>query len=186
MFYYRTSIAIALIILTGCGGGGGNDECNDSVACIQPDPNSLVDSTALLGSYNMSYSISSNSCAGTSPLRTVHEIYSATSGVGYHGIPTIELSSNTGRIYSGNSADNNTDGKTFFSAAEIGSTSLVNFLPNMDCVESITLDFFDLGSSTASVVRTSDIDCADAGEVIVVGSTNHCKVIYNGTGSFTP
>ena len=170
----------------GCGGSGGSDECNDSVACIQPDPESIVDSTALLGSYEINYALTSSSCAGASPLQQLRERYLVTSGVGYHGISTIEVSSDTGPDYQTFSTVGNTDGKTYFNVSEIGDQELLNFISGLRCSESISLSFFDLGQSSASVVRTSDIDCAKSGEPIVQGSSAHCQVVYRGEGSFSP
>jgi len=188
LFMLRTChfLVIALLLLTECGGGGGSDECNDSVACIGPNPETDIDATAILGSYDINYSLASNSCVGASPLRNLHETYVATSGFGYHAIPTVDVASNTGLSYQNYSSANNTDGQTFLTVYEIGSQNLVNFLSGMDCVEEIGLSFTNINTSKVLLQRTSYIDCANPGETIVQGSSPHCEVVYNGQGKFTP
>lgn len=186
MLLGRSFIVTSVMLFTGCGGGGGSSECNDSVACIQPDPASVVDSAALLGAYDIRYELTSNTCLGSSPLQSLHEKYSAASGVGYHAIPTIEVTTDAGLELSGFSVVGNTDGATFFNVFGIGSHDLVNFIPGMDCVESVSLAFHEIGAGRAAVTRVSGIDCADPGEVIVEGAPGHCEVVYKGNGEFTP
>lgn len=179
----RIPVAVAAIVALGCGGGGGSDTCNDSVACIQPDPASLVDSAALIGSYDIQYSLASNSCPGAAPLSSLREQYSASSGVGYHGAPTIEVSSSNGIPYLAYSTIDNTDGKTFFRAVEDfgGQHELPNFLPGLKCTETISLSLFNIEKPELSATRTSDILCLGASDE----SSVSCQVVYTGAGSFT-
>lgn len=179
-----SALLAILLCVAGCGGGGGEDVCNDSVACIQPDPALTVDSTALVGTYDVPYLLQSNSCEGASPLPQLQERYEVTTGFGYHGIPTIDVASNTGVSYYDFSSVGNTDGVTYFDAFQIGQQQLANFRPGMDCVETITLTFRDVAQSKASVVRTSEIDCSESG--VEQWSPVHCQVVYSGVASFTP
>ncbi len=187
MFGTNFRCLFVILALAGCGGGGGGDDvCNDSVACIQPDPALSVDSTALVGTYDVPYVLQSNSCEGASPLAKLHESYEVTTGFGYHGIPTIDVASNTGLSYYDFSTVGNTDGATFFDAFQIGGQQLANFRPGLDCSEEISLTFRNVGQSKASVVRTSGIDCVPPPSVVVNGISEHCEVVYTGVASFTP
>lgn len=180
----RTSalLIVSVIGIIGCSGGGGSDECKDSVRCIGPDPATIVESSDVLGMYDIQYNLSSNTCTGSAPLKLLHEQYNATSGFGYHGYPTIEVSSSTGAAFSAYSSVENTDGKTYFSNAnEFGVRELTNFISGMTCSEYVTLSFFDIGNSKATVVRTSDISCLKSSD----GSALSCQVIYNGQGNFS-
>lgn len=179
-------VLLGFLLTAGCGGGGGEDVCNDSVACIQPDPALTIDSTALVGTYDVPYALQSNSCEGASPLPQLRERYEVTTGFGYHGIPTIDVASNTGVIYYDFSSVGNTDGATYFDAFQVGQQELTNFRPGLDCVETLSLAFREVGQSKASVVRTSEIDCAEPGVTIVQGGTGHCQVVYAGIASVAP
>lgn len=177
--YYVLSF-VALVFLAGCGGGG---DCTNSVACVQPDPNSLVESSALVGVYDVEYSLSASSCLGAALLPKLREEYSASLGVGYHGAPTIEVSSSNGITYLTYSTVDNTDGRTFFHAVEDfeGRHDLPNFVSGMTCSETIFLSIYNIDKAPLSVTRTSDITCTRKSD----DSSVSCQVVYNGSGAFT-
>lgn len=188
--FLKFSFAILTLAIMSCGGGSGEDQCNNSVACIQPDPETTIDARELLGTYDVNYKISSNTCSKAFPLKTLHEIYNVTSGSGYHAFPTIEVAGNNGISYQTFSTEGNTDGKIFFNVTEISEHNLPDFQVGMNCSESISLYFSmyyagesesDL-SKRASVIRTSKIDCQQSSAVEIIHDT--CQVVYNGDGSF--
>ena len=183
----KTLIVLAIIVsfIFGCGGSGGTaEECNNSVACIGPDPEFTVDSSALLGLYSTSITLRTNSCEGASPLAQLSESYLVTSGLGYHAIPTIDVSSSTGAQFQNFSSVGNTDGVSYFKVFQVGSQELLDFVPNMVCSESISLNFSNVNQGKALVERVSEIDCANPGETIVQGISAHCQVVYQGEASF--
>ena len=128
-----------VLLFIACGGGSSANTCNDSVACIGPDPSTLIDSAALLGSYSIRYTLRSNSCSNSAPQNVLNESYQVTSGIGYHGIPTLEVTSENGVNYSTFSTVGNTDGVSSFQAYETGEQKLVNFVAGMDCYEVLAL-----------------------------------------------
>lgn len=178
-------LLICSLFLASCGGGGGDEEeCTDSVACIGPDPRYDVDSSKLLGNYNVDYVLDSNTCTGSSPLRNLSENYIVTAGTGYHALPTIEVASSSGVSYLNFSNINNTDGETFFNVFQADSQDLENFISGKVCVEQTSLEFSQIeqgsGIGRARLRRISHIDCDDQGVTIVQGSSPHCEVVYSG------
>lgn len=176
-----------LFTLIACGGGGkGGDEiCNDSVRCIQPDPERIVESSALHGVYTILFELASNTCPNRKLIHELSDTFKGAEGVGYHGHPTLDLLSSSGDLYTGYSSVNNTDGRTFFSnIVGLSEIPLDDFLPGMTCKEQITLHLEGVSSNVATMRRDSSIKCNQNSETQNTNSDVVCEVTYTGSGSF--
>jgi hypothetical protein len=185
-----TLLIAATLVLLACGGGRGSVEdegCNDSVACIQPDPDKIVDSTNLNGLYRIKFNLSLNTCPNKNLLRLLSESFDSNDGVGYHGHPTIEMQSSFGVLYSGYASVENTDGKTYFSNIQsITRVMLDEFISGMTCDEELTLHLANITEKTVSARRDSTITCRSEDNPLDQNSQLICKVGYDGTGTFLP
>ncbi len=167
---------ILFFSVSACGGGG--DECNDSVACITPDPDQLVDATPFFGQYKVSYDLSENTCEGSNVLPQLEENYSVSSGTGYHGLPLILATSDVGISYSSPASKDTSDGISYFQVFQEGTRTLDNLIAGLACEESIQLYFRNIQNpSGITVSRYSVLNC----ESIDSPATYTCNVTYEGS-----
>ena len=176
----KSFLGLLLFVSIGaCGGGGGDDdECNDSVACIAPDPDLSIDPASFFGEYKVSYSLSYNTCEGSGVLSKLKENYLVNGDSGYHGIPLIVATSDVGISYSSFATKDISDGVSYFQVFQDGTSTLFDLIPGLTCEESIQLYFRNTNNpSGVTVSRYSTLSC----ESIDSPATYSCNVTYEGS-----
>ncbi len=171
-----------LFAAIGCGGGGHHDDTPESIGDLTL-PSTLFDPTVFNGIYSISYTLVTKTCRNSSPLAVLSETYTVTSGTGFRGLPVNNVTADNGLGFVGYSTDSNTDGVSFFTAAEDGGPhNLPNFVAGYACNETISLRFQNSGTDgnrSTQATRTSNISCVFPNDDTFDFS---CQVVYEGTG----